>query len=59
MIQARLAVDQVVRALEEQLVLRHVAPEVVVIDRSNLADFDVETTLPPHGFRPTFSVNEW
>jgi protein TorT len=58
-IQARIAVDQLVRALEDKLSLRHVAPKIVVIDRASLDAFDTTTTLPPRGFRPIFSVNEW
>ena len=58
-IQARIAGDQLVRALEDKLSLRHVSPKIVVIDRANLSSFDAATTLPPRGFRPIFSVKEW
>ncbi len=58
-IEARIAVDMVVRALEGSLELRHVSPKIRVIDRSNIRDFDASTTLPPRGFRPIFSVNDW
>ena len=56
---ARIAVDQVVRALEQKPILTHVAPKVLVVDRENIRDFDAGATLPPRGFRPIFSVNEW
>ncbi len=56
---ARIAVDQIVRVLEGRPFLEHVAPKVMVIDRSNIRGFDTASTLPPRGFRPIFSVNEW
>ncbi len=56
---ARIAVDQVVRALEGKPFLKHVAAKVIVVDRANLRRFDTSSTLPPRGFRPIFSVNEW
>ncbi len=56
---ARIAVDQIVRALEGKAFLRHVAPKVIVIDRATVRSFDTSSTLPPRGFRPIFSVNEW
>ncbi len=58
-IQARISVDLAVRALEKKPFLKHVAPKVVVVDRSNIKTFDVDTSLPPRGFRPIFSVNNW
>lgn len=54
---ARIAFDQIVRALEDKPFLRRVAPQVIVIDLNNIRDFDASTTLPPRGFRPIFSVN--
>ncbi len=56
---ARIAVDQVVRALEKKAFLKHVAPKVIVVDRDTIRSFDTSSTLPPRGFRPIFSVNEW
>ena len=56
---ARIAVDQIVRTLEGRPLLKHVAPKVMVVDRSNIRSFDTASTLPPRGFRPIFSVNEW
>ncbi|MGD8644492.1 MAG: TMAO reductase system periplasmic protein TorT, partial [Chromatiales bacterium] len=53
---ARIALDQIVRALEGKPFPRHVAPQVIVIDRNNIREFDAATTLPPRGFRPIFSV---
>jgi protein TorT len=56
-IQARIALDQAVRILEGKPYLKHVGPEVGVIDRESLKDFDLSTTLPPKGFKATFDVN--
>ncbi len=58
-IQARISVDLAVRALEKKPFLKHVAPKVVVVDRHNIKTFDTATSLPPRGFRPIFSVNNW
>ncbi len=56
-LQARIAVDVMVRILEKRDYLEHVAPRAVLIDGSNLRGWDSSTTLPPRGFRPIFSVN--
>ncbi len=56
---ARIAMDQIVHALEGKPFPRHVAPSPVVIDHGNIREFDVSTSLPPRGFRPIFSVNKW
>jgi len=58
-IQARISVDLAVRALEKRPFLRHVGPKVMVVDRKNIKTFDASTSLPPRGFRPIFSVNDW
>lgn len=55
---ARIALDQVVSALEGEALLKHVAVPVIVIERSNIRSIDTTTALPPRGFRPIFSVNE-
>jgi len=57
-IQARIALNQIVRVLEKRPFLRHVATKVRVVDHANMPDFDSSGTLPPSGFRPIFSVNE-
>ena len=56
-LQARIATDVIVRILEGQDYFRHVAPKVVVVDRSNIRSWDAASTLAPRGFRPIFSVN--
>ena len=57
-LQARIAVDVMVRILEKKDFHKHVAPKVTVIDRNNIRTWDSSTTLAPRGFRPIFSINE-
>ncbi len=57
-IQARMAIDMMIRILESKPYFKHAAPRIKVIDRSNLRDWDSSTTLAPRGFRAIFSVQE-
>jgi protein TorT len=57
-LQARIAVDVMVRILEKRYYLKHLAPRVLVVDRDNIRSWDTSTTLAPRGFRPIFSINE-
>ncbi len=57
-LQARIAVDVMVRVLEKRDYYKHVAPKVTVVDRDNIRSWDSSTTLAPRGFRPIFSINE-
>ncbi len=57
-LQARIAVDVMVRILEKKEYYKHVAPRVTVVDRDNIRSWDSSTTLAPRGFRPIFSINE-
>ena len=57
-LQARIAVDVMVRILEKKDYFQHVAPRVMVVDRDNIRKWDSSTTLAPRGFRPIFSINE-
>lgn len=56
-LQARLAIDVMVRLLEKKDYYQHVGPHVVLIDGSKLKNWDASTTLAPRGFRPIFSIN--
>ncbi|KPQ06536.1 MAG: periplasmic protein TorT [Rhodobacteraceae bacterium HLUCCA12] len=56
-IQGRIAVDQAVRALEGEDLVRHVGPRIFVVDQDNIADVDRDAILPPDDFSPVFSVN--
>ena len=55
-LQARIAVDTLTRILEKRDHFKHLAPRVVVIDRSNVGGWDSSSSLAPRGFRPIFSV---
>jgi len=55
-LQARIAVDVMVRILEGHAYQRHVAPQAILVDRIRLSDWDESTSLPPRGFRPIFSL---
>jgi protein TorT len=57
-LQARIAVDVMVRILDKRDYYKHVAPRVMVVDRENIRNWDTSTTLAPRGFRPIFSINE-
>ena len=57
-LQARIALDVMVRMLEKRDYFKHVAPRVTVVDRDNIRSWDTSTTLAPRGFRPIFSINE-
>jgi protein TorT len=57
-LQARIAVDTMVRIIEQKAYYKHVAPKVIVVDRNNIRTWDASTTLAPRGFRPIFSINE-
>ena len=56
-IQGRVAIDQVVRILEGKDYLKHVGPQLYVIDKSNIGSFDYNSSLAPADFKPTFSVD--
>jgi len=56
-VQGRVAIDQAVRILEGKDFLKHVGPELYVIDSSNIDSFDRGSSLAPDDFKPTFTVN--
>ncbi len=57
-LQARIAVDAMVRIIEKKAYYKHVAPKVIVVDRNNIRTWDASTTLAARGFRPIFSIND-
>ena len=57
-LQAKLAVDLAVRALEGQTYRKHVSAPVLLVDRDNVRRFDSASSLAPPGFRPIFSTTE-
>lgn len=56
-IQGRIAVDQAVRILEGKDYIKHVGPEIFVVDPGNIGDVERTNILPPNGFSPIFSVS--
>ncbi|MBF0287075.1 MAG: TMAO reductase system periplasmic protein TorT [SAR324 cluster bacterium] len=58
-LQARLAMDIIVRALEGKPYLKHVGSKVEIVNQQNLRNFDETSSIPPRGFRPVFSVDDW
>jgi len=53
---ARIAIDQAVRALEKQELVRHLGVTIKVVDLKSLPEFDLNSSIAPAGFRPIFSV---
>jgi len=56
-IQGRISIDQAVRILEGKPYLKHVGPEIYVIDKSNINTFDYASSLAPPNWSPVFSVD--
>lgn len=56
-VQGRIALDQALRTLEGAPVLKHVGPQIVMVDKKGLSEFVVHTSLAPKGFRATFDLN--
>jgi len=56
-IQARIAMDQAVRALEGKEFIKHAGPKLEMIDSETIKTFDRGTSLAPDDFSPTFTVN--
>ena len=55
-IQARVAIDLAVRALEGLPFEQHVGPELLVVDSDSIDTFNATSTLAPDGYDPVFSV---
>lgn len=55
-LQGELAVDQAVRALEGLLTVTHAGPAIRIIDGQNINSLDINDSLAPAWFKPTFSV---
>ncbi len=55
-IQARIAIDQAIRILEGQPYIKHVGPQLYIIDGGNINSFDRNSSLAPANFTPTFAV---
>lgn len=57
-LQARIAIDTMVRIIEGKQYYKHVAPVVSVVDKQTIRKWDSSSTLAPRGFRPIFSIND-
>jgi protein TorT len=53
---ARISIDQAVRALEKQKLIRHLSVTIKMVDLKSLPNFDLNSSIAPAGFRPIFSV---
>jgi protein TorT len=53
---ARISIDQAVRVLEKQKLIRHLGVTIKMVDRKSLPKFDLNSSIAPAGFRPIFSV---
>jgi periplasmic protein TorT len=53
---ARISIDQAVRALEKQKMIRHLGVTIQMVDLKSLSVFDLSSSIAPAGFRPIFSV---
>jgi periplasmic protein TorT len=53
---ARISIDQAVRALEKQKMIRHLGVTIKMVDFKSLSEFDLNSSIAPAGFRPIFSV---
>jgi protein TorT len=57
-IQGRIAVDQLLRLLEEQPLQRQVGPVIRTLDGENIRSFDRSAALAPEGFVPVLTLNK-
>lgn len=55
-LQGELAVDQAIRALEGSLSVTHAGPAIRIIDGKNINALDINDSLAPAWFKPTFRV---
>jgi periplasmic protein TorT len=53
---ARISIDQAVRALEKQQMIRHLGVTIKMVDLKSLSEFNLNSSIAPAGFRPIFSV---
>jgi protein TorT len=53
---ARISIDQAVRALEKQKMIRHLGVAIKMVNLKSLSEFDLNSSIAPAGFRPIFSV---
>lgn len=56
--QGRIAIDQAVRALEGVLQITHAGPPIEIVHRNNIDQLQIEESLAPAWFKPTFDVRD-
>lgn len=56
-IQGRIAIDQMVRILENKPFHKHVNMKLKIVEKQSMREFDRSTTLAPNGFKAVYSVN--
>ncbi len=54
--QGKIAIDMAARALEGSLKVIHAGPTIRIVDHGNVTDLDVDDSLAPAWFKPTFVV---
>ena len=52
--QGRISIDQAVRVLEGRNLVKHVGPQIQMIDQQNWQEFKISDSLAPPSFLPTF-----
>jgi protein TorT len=52
--QGRIAIDQAVRILEGRDLIKHLGPQIQMINQHNWQEFDITKSLAPPSFLPTF-----
>lgn len=57
-LQGRLSIDQAVRILENKPYHKHVGPQVVLLDQSNINSIDLSQEFAPPSFHATFRVQQ-
>ena len=55
--QGRISIDQAVRVLEGKPYLKHAGPEIIMVDGNNVNHLDLNASLAPPTFLPTFRVD--
>ncbi|SFK25894.1 monosaccharide ABC transporter substrate-binding protein, CUT2 family [Pseudovibrio ascidiaceicola] len=56
-LQGMMAIDQSIRLLEGKPYLKHFAPEIQLVTKGNIAEIDLECSLSPASFSPTYMVD--
>jgi len=55
-LQGRLSIDQAVRILEKKPYQKHVGPDVILLDKTNINSVDLQQEFAPASFHATFRV---